>query len=650
MCGICGILNIENDQEITDDLVISMRDTMIFRGPDDAGFYLTPDKKLGFGHRRLSIMDLSFNARQPMTNEDGSIFLVFNGEIYNFLDLKEDLIKKGHVFKSKTDSEVIIHLYEEIGKKCVNFLRGMFAFAIWDNKQKVLLLARDPLGKKPLVYSHSNGRLYFASEIKALLTHPDIDQDIDLDAIMQYFSYIFIPYPRTIFKSIKKIPPASIMIIQNGKITLERYKYFNFGTKIKMDEKDYHKTFLDLLDESVKIRLHSDVPFGVLLSSGIDSSSIVAITKKFKQNNLHTYSIGYQTVKKQDAELDCAKLLADRFKTCHEEIIASPDILSLLPEVVQSFDEPNSSIAIIIFFFFLSEIKKDVTVVLWGGGGDEVFGGYSGYNRIKRVDLLWRISRVFPWKLLEKLCDKIMGNKINQNTFQKNVCNTIKLLNLPMRDIRAEISTILTQDLFLNLFDENFLKKMNHVDMGKIYSDMYDESKSKNLVDFILYSDLLFSNQHGIIVMPDVCGMANSLEIRSPYLDEKMVDFAASLPVNQKVKSFFRSKYNKYIVKESLLGILPKKIIYRKKMGFGYSIPINDWCKNEWKDYISNMILRGSLSKTGIFNMHYIHKKWEEHISGKKNHLQLIWSLLIFEVWYRLYIEKIDPNLIRYKS
>lgn len=649
MCGICGILNIENDQEITDEIVISMRDSMIHRGPDDAGIYLTPDRNMGLGHRRLSILDLSLNGRQPMTNEDGSIFLVFNGEIYNFLELKDELSNHGHIFKSETDSEVIIHLYEEKGKDCVNYLRGMFAFAIWDNKQKVLLLARDSLGKKPLVYSYSNGRFYFASEIKALLSSPDINQDIDHDAIAQYFAYIFIPYPLTIFKSIKKIPPSSLMIIQNGKITQERYKYLDYGTKIRLSQKSYCKTFLDLFDESVKIRLISDVPVGAMLSGGIDSSSIVAMMKKYQPTNIHTYSLGYQTAEKQDAEFNYAKLVAKKFNTCHKEIIATPDIITLLPEIVQSFDEPNSQMANLYNFFFLKEIKKEVTVVLAGDGSDEVFGGYSGYTTIKRVDFLWRVSRVFPGKMLENLYERVIRNKKNNpKSILIKVYDAIKILNLPRSDLRAQITTRSKQTLFSNIFNQNFLKNVNNSDMGKIYSDMYHESQSKNLVDASLYGDLIFTDQHGTIIMNDVCGMAHSLEIRAPYLDDKIVDFAASLPVNQKVKSLFTSKYNKYIIKESLFGILPEKIIYRKKMGYGYSIPFNDWCKNEWKDYILNMIFTGSISKSGIFNMDFIHKIWEEHTSGKKNHLQLIWSLLIFEVWFRLYIEKIDPDLIRY--
>ncbi len=647
MCGICGILNIENEQEISHDLVLLMRDTMVHRGPDDAGIYLNSDKNLGLGHRRLSILDLSHNGRQPMTNEDESIFLVFNGEIYNFLELKEGLSKCGHVFKSNTDSEVIIHLYEEKGKECVNYLRGMFAFAIWDSKQKLLLLARDSLGKKPLVYSHSNGRFYFASEIKALLTSPDINQDIDPNAILQYFAYIYIPHPITIFKSIKKIPPSHLMFIQNGKITIERYKFFNYGSKINLSQKDYCKTFLDLFDESIKIRLISDVPLGAMLSGGVDSSSVVAIMKKYKQNNIHTYSLGYQTIEKKDADFNYAKLVAEKFKTCHKEIVVNPGILELLPEMVQSFDEPFSQMASLYYFFFLKEIKKEVTVVLSGDGGDETFGGYPGYLTLKRIDLLWKISRIFPWNLLKNLCDRTIGNN-NPKSLGGNVREVIEILSLPVRDLRAKYFAISTQTLFSNLFNENFLQKMKNNDMGTIYSDLYDESQSRNLVDAGLYGGLLFTNQHGVVIMPDICGMAHSIEIRAPYLDDKIVDFAASLPVNQKVKSLFTSKYNKYIIKKSFSRILPKTVLYREKIGFGESIPINDWCKNEWKDYISRMIFNGSISKMGIFNMAIIKNIWDEHISGKKDHLQLIWSLLIFEVWYQLFIEKTDPNIIRY--
>ena len=564
------------------------------------------------------------------------------------MELKEELLDQGHSFKSKTDCEVIIHLYEEKGKDCVKYINGMFAFAIWDCKQKTLILARDPLGKKPLVYSYSNGRFYFASEIKALLSSPDVNQDIDSYAILQYFAYIYTPYPNTIFNAIKKIPPACIMVVQNGKTTLERYKYFNYGTKTRMSDESYCKTFLDLFEKSVKTRLISDVPIGAMLSGGVDSSSIVAIMRKYTPNRIHTFSLGYHTPDKNDAEFFYANLIAKKFKTHHKEIIATPEILKFLPEIVQSFDEPNSQIANIYNFFFLREIKKDVTVVLSGDGGDEVFGGYSGYTTINQIDFLWRVSRVFPWRLFKILSDKLNKNRKQNSFIQKTFSDIIEILNLPMCDVRATIKMRSMQLVFTNLFNHQFLKNIKYNDIGKEYSDMCHESHSKNFVDSSLYGDLLFFNQHGIVIMNDVCGMANSLEIRAPYLDEKIIDFAASLPVNQKIKSFFSNKYNKFIIKKSMTGILPEEVLYRKKMGYGYSIPINEWCKTEWKEYIRDMILNGSLSKTGIFNMDSINKIWDEYISGKKNHFQLIWSLLIFEVWYRLYIDKVDPDLIRY--
>jgi asparagine synthase (glutamine-hydrolysing) len=648
MCGICGILNIDNKLEISDNNIISMRDTMVSRGPDDSGIYITPDRKLGLGHRRLSILDLSPNGKQPMTNEDGSIFLVFNGEIYNFSELREELTNQGHIFKSKTDSEVILHLYEKKGKDCVNYIQGMFAFAIWDSKQNTLLLARDPLGKKPLVYSYSKGRFYFASEIKAILSSSDVEQEIDPYAILQYFAYIYVPYPNTIFNAIKKIPPSCVMIIKDGTITLERYKFFDYGTKAIMSEDSYCKKFLDLFENSVKTRLISDVPLGAMLSGGIDSSSIVAVMREYSSNPIHTFSLGYQTRGKKDTDFIYARVIAEKFGTHHKEILVTPDILKFLPEIVQSFDEPNSQVAIIYNFFFLSEIKKDVTVVLSGDGGDEIFGGYPGYTTIKQADFLWSVSRIFPWHLLKKLSDKIIKNSKKKSCFQNTVSDIIELLNLPMCDVRATIKIRSAQTLFKNLFNQQFLKSIKNNDIGKEYSKMFHESHSKNFVDSSLYGDLLLFNQHGIVIMNDVCGMANSLEVRAPYLDDKIIDFAASLPVNQKIKSIFFTRYNKFIIKKSMAGILPKEIISREKKGYGYSIPINDWCKNEWKDYIQNMIFNGSLSKTGIFNMIFINKIWGEYLSGKKNHLQLIWSLLIFEVWFQLYIEKSPADLIRY--
>jgi asparagine synthase (glutamine-hydrolysing) len=286
-------------------------------------------------------------------------------------------------------------------------------------------------------------------------------------------------------------------------------------------------------------------------------------------------------------------------------------------------------------------------VVLSGDGGDEVFGGYPGYVTLKRIDLFLNISRIFPWNLLKTLCDRVIGTN-PRTSIGRTICEALELLSLPKRELRTKIVERATKSLFSNLFNSDFLQPLKDCNMGKIYSDMYDESQSKNLVDAGLYSALLFIDQHGVIVLPDACGMANSIEIRAPYLDDKIVDFAASLPVNQKVKSLFTSKYNKYIIKKSFSRILPERILYREKIGFGESIPINDWCKTEWKEYISNMIFTGSISKSGIFNVDYIKKIWDEHISGEKDHIQLIWSLLIFEVWYQLFIEKTDPDIIRY--
>ncbi len=381
MCGICGILDYRSNAKVNASAISKMCAEIKHRGPDDEGVYIGTrnlSAAVGLGHRRLSIIDLSSAGHQPMANEDNTVWAVFNGEIYNYQDLKRELNNKGHIFKSATDTETVIHLYEEYGEECVNFLRGMFAFGIWDEKKQLLLLARDRLGKKPLLYAHIGGVFCFASEFSALLASDFIKKDINSDAINYYLTFGYIPAPLTIYKNVFKLPPAHRLILKDDKVTLGQYWHLDYSPKINISEAEAAAEVFKLLKEAVKIRLYSDVPLGAFLSGGIDSSAVVALMSQFSDKKVKTFSIGFE--ESAYNELKYARVIAKRFNTEHNEFIVKPNALEVLPLLVERYGEPYADSSCIPTYYVAKQTKQYVTVALNGDGGDELFAGYERYQ------------------------------------------------------------------------------------------------------------------------------------------------------------------------------------------------------------------------------------------------------------------------------
>ncbi|MBD3272510.1 MAG: asparagine synthase (glutamine-hydrolyzing), partial [Elusimicrobia bacterium] len=512
MCGICGIYR-KGHGGISRNIIIAMRDIMTQRGPDDAGVYI--GDHIGLGHRRLSIIDLSSAGNQPMSNENNTIWMVFNGEIYNFKSLKEELKKSGHVFKSRTDCEVIIHGYEEWGEALFVKLNGMFAFALWDSTREQLILARDRIGKKPLFYSDINGSVVFASDIKSILAGMDGNQVVDEHAIDCYLSHICIPHAHTIYKNVKKVPPAHYIVFNSNASKMKRYWFLSFTNKIKMNEKEYIDHILELLTVSVKDRLYSDVPIGAFLSGGVDSSLIVALMSQVSGKKINTFSVGfdYQSYN----ELPYAKKVADRYNTNHHEFILSVDYLDIIPQLVWNYGEPFADSSAIPSYYISRIARTCVKTVLVGDGGDEAFAGYDRTQYPYRTALYKKMVPRFVARSFSPIIDYFSSNTylFNRIKYYEEYTN-----DTTKKRYQNYLGCIKERDL---LYSENFKKMIADHHPSHVYGDYYDLSDGTDDVDKVLFVDYNTILPDDYQVKMDVASMANSLEVRAPFLDHRLV-------------------------------------------------------------------------------------------------------------------------------
>lgn len=650
MCGICGVIDF--NKGVKAELIQRMCKTLAHRGPDDEGLvfiknghYLEVKKpferplgqdgfEVGLGHRRLAIIDLSAAGHQPMCNEDGTIWIVFNGEIYNFQEIRETLGKKRHQFKSKSDTEVILHAYEEWGVECLNFFRGMFAFAIWDSNLQRLFLARDRLGKKPLVYFHQNTQFAFASEIKALLQMPEVERNVNHSALHHYLNYQYVPSPDTIFEGIKKLLPAHYLLYdRNGSVKVERYWRLNFSsvTHTDIDSQEISERIRTELEESVKFRLISDVPVGAFLSGGVDSSLIVGMMAKLNSTPVKTFSIGFE--EKDFDELSYARLVANQFDTEHHEFVVKPNAIDLLPKLVWHYNEPFADSSAIPTFYVANVTKDFVKVVLTGDAGDENFAGYPRYLRSEwvasftrlpdklRKDLLPNLLRTFSalhWreKTLNRLADFVESLSQDQ---ARNYAEQIKIFNAKEKE---------------NIYTESFMECVKGIDPLTFLINKFEESETENLLDSLLYVDINSYLPEDLLVKMDIATMANSLEARVPFLDHKFMEFVASIPSHLKRKG---SK-TKFILKAAFKDFLPESIFTRKKMGFG--VPVSRWFRNELKDYVYEILLDPRTLKRGYFKRESIERLLNDHSHLRYDHSSKIWALLFLEMWFRVFIDK----------
>jgi len=620
MCGICGIKYTSLDKKVNDDLLKSMNKTLVHRGPDDEGFFV--DNNIGLAMRRLSIIDLE-TGHQPIHNENKTIWVVQNGEIYNYMELRRNLIKQGHKFYTKSDTEIIVHLYEEYGEDFVQYLRGMFAIAIWDRSEDKLLIVRDRIGIKPLYYYFRNGVFLFSSEIKTLLKHPQFEGQIRIDALSDYLTYLYIPAPKTIYSDIYKLLPGHMLILNSGNMKIKKYWELNYD-KGKIESFGYYKEKLEfLLKDSVKKHLISDVPLGAFLSGGVDSSAIVALMSEISDKPVRTFSVGFDVGSHN--ELKFAKLAAERFNTNHEEIYLKPDIISILPKIASHFDEPFADSSAIPTYLISEFARECVKVVLAGDGGDELFAGYLWTRRQKFIQDYNKLP-----KSIRKSIKKIF---IGDNYFSDRsgkILNKLRRfiydVNLPLEESFLRRATCFSEKMKRGLFRNDYsdiLKNYNYSDVLLAYFKM---DNSDDMEKLLFIDTKMYLPDDGLKKV-DMMSLFNSLEVRVPLLDHKVVEFVASIPFEYKMKG----RESKYIVKEIMKNKLPREILKQRKLGF--TIPVHEWFRNELKSFAIEKLLSNNSKIGKFFKKGYVNWIINKHISGKQDLGYQIYSLLFLELW-----------------
>ncbi|TSC96017.1 MAG: asparagine synthase [Parcubacteria group bacterium Athens1014_10] len=616
MCGITGFVGYGNEE-----ILKKMTATLEHRGPDDAGFYFNGE--MGLGHRRLSIIDLA-TGHQPVFNEDKTVAVIFNGEIYNFLDLKKELEKR-HQFKTKSDTEVIIHLYEEKGESFLADLNGMFALALWDEKKKKLILGRDRMGQKPLYYSLLNQTLIFGSELKAILSHPLAKREIDFSSLAKYLTFEYIPSPKSIFKNINKLKAGEYLVYQSSKLEIKSYWDINF--KFQIPNSKFQNCLQELdkkLEEAVKIRLMSDVPLGIFLSGGIDSSAIAYYAQKNSSQKIKTFSIGFE--EKSFDESKYARQIAEFLNTEHyEKIFNSKDVLDLVPKVMDFLDEPLADTSILPTYLLSKFTREKVKVALGGDGGDELFMGYQTFQAHKINQVYQKFPRFF-----KKIAEKLIYNlplSLDNISFDFQLKKFLSGADFPIqrRDI-IWLGSFLPAQLS-ELFKPEILARANLENQFEEADNYYQKIKGHNFYNQIIYLYQKFYLQDDILTKVDRASMANGLEARAPFLDYHLVEFINSIKWQYKLKGFEM----KYIFKKLMENKLPKNIINRPKKGFG--IPMAKWINNELKEFTLNLLSKEKIDREGFFNYSFIVQILKEHFSRKKDNRKLIWTLLVFEMW-----------------
>jgi len=631
MCGITGKIYFSNNIVSRQD-ILTMNDKIIYRGPDDGGVYISPDRKVGLGHRRLSVIDLSSFGHQPMSYLK-RYQIVFNGEIYNFKEKKIELQKEGYSFRSKSDTEVILALYDKYKEKCLEHLRGMFSLVIYDEKENTIFCARDRVGKKPFKYYLDENVFIFASELKAILTQKEYKKELDYVAIHHYLTLQYIPAPLTGFKNIKKLEPAHYLKINldTKEIKKERYWKLDYSQKLYLSENEWKKRILEKLEESVKLRMISDVPLGAFLSGGIDSSAIVAMMSKLSSKPIKTFSVGFKENKYN--ELPYARIIANKFKTDHVEFIVEPNAIEILPMLVRQFEEPFADSSALPTYYVSKMTRGYVTVALNGDGGDENFGGYGSFSVFK-FSLKYEKIKILNNLLILPLI-KVVSNLFKKDIFDK-IFRFSRSIDLDYKERYTDYTQYFPNDQKFSIYTGKFKREIGkNNNTYKIMAGKFEESMAKNKMDQLFYQHFNTYLPNDLMAKVDMSSMLVSLESRSPFLDNEFIELCAKIPANLKIKGF-NSK--KYILKKSLEGLVPKEILYRKKMGF--CLPIDNWFRKDLKQYIFDKLLNGKIIKSELFKKDVIKNMLEEHCNTKINHSFKIWSLLTLELWFEEYFNK----------
>jgi asparagine synthase (glutamine-hydrolysing) len=627
MCGIVGMVNL--DGSAADAALLGrMNEAIHHRGPDEDGTYLRGH--VGLAMRRLAIIDLA-GGQQPIANEERTAWIVFNGEIYNYRELKKRLEDLGHRFRTDCDTEAIVHAYEEFGADCPKHLRGMFAFAIWDERKQELFLARDRVGKKPLLYSKTAGSFVFGSEFSALLLHPSVGREIDRGAIHDYLSFMCVPAPQTAYRDIRKLEPGhTLTLTRGGELKIERYWEPDFSKKLKVTEEEAGERALELLREAVRVRLMSEVPLGAFLSGGVDSSAVVALMAEESSAPVKTFSIGFD---EQDfSELHHARRVAEYVGAEHHEFVVRPDAMEVLPKLVEHYGEPYADSSAIPTYYVARETRRHVTVALNGDGGDECFAGYERYAAMRLSERYRRLPGVLRERVIRQAMELLPISEMRPTRARK-VRRFLRAASLPPVERYLRWVSVINPEEKDGLYADEFRRSVAGRDVRELLRPWFARANGAGVVDASLLADTMTYLPNDLLVKVDIASMAVSLEARSPFLDHHVIEFAASLPEKLKL----RGLTTKYILKKTLRKLLPPENLSRSKMGFG--VPVGHWFRGQMQGFLRENLLSERSSRRGLFRPEVVRRMVELHTRGERDYTHQLWTLLMLELWFQRFID-----------
>lgn len=639
MCGIAGASWTPDVSPVDDATLRRMTAALAHRGPDDDGHYFSPHGGVALGHRRLSIIDLA-GGHQPLSNEDGSVWIAFNGEIYNYRELQPVLESQGHKFRTASDTETIVHLYEQHGPDCVTKLRGMFAFAIWDDRQRQLFLARDRLGKKPLIYRRDTGRLLFGSELKAILQVPGVPREIDPAALADYLALQYVPYPKSILNGYAQLPPAhwAMFSARTGDLKIERYWAPPYEDQplaegeqsVPLSDEQWRTRLRETLTEAVRLRLRSDVPLGAFLSGGIDSTIITGLMQRQSSRPIQTFSIGFPV--RQFDERTFAREAARKLGTKHHELVVDPSAVELLPKLIWHYDQPFADSSAIPTMYLSEFTRKHVTVALTGDGGDELF---SGYDRYQAVRLASRVDQLPGWlrsPLTHPVWQRLPAS-VQQKSWRRRLKRFLAVLGQsPARRYLNWIS-IFDDARRTELLSPEFQRRLGEHDAAEFILSAFGRHPGADIVRRTTAVDVDTYLPADILVKVDIASMAYGLECRSPFLDHQVAALAARMPQRLKM----HGGQGKQILREVFRDLLPDSIARRPKMGFG--VPLDHWFRGELKELLGDTLFARKCVERGYFDPGAVRRMVDEHLSARWDHSARLWSLLILELWHRAWID-----------
>jgi len=627
MCGIAGIINLDG-RAADAGLLARMNEAIRHRGPDEEGTHL--DGRVGLAMRRLAIIDLA-GGQQPIANEDRTCWIVFNGEIYNYRELKKSLEGLGHRFRTDCDTEAIVHAYEQYGADCPKHLRGMFAFAVWDERRQELFLARDRVGKKPLLYAKAGGSFVFGSEFSALLSHPAISREVDREALHYYLSFMCVPAPLTAYRDIRKLEPGhSLTLTRDGEVKTERYWQPDFTKKIKISEEEAGERAVELLREAVRVRLMSEVPLGAFLSGGVDSSAVVALMAEESGAPVKTFSIGFD--ERDFSELHHARRVAQRVGAEHHEFVVRPDAMEVLPLLVEHYGEPYADSSAVPTYYVSRETRRHVTVALNGDGGDECFAGYERYAAMRLSETYRRLPGLLRERVIRNAAELMPASELRRGRV-RSLKRFLQAASLPPVERYLRWVSVFDPRAKQELYTDEFRGETSGHDARQWLAPWFARANGAGVVDAALLADTMTYLPNDLLVKVDIASMAVSLEARSPFLDHHVIEFAASLPEGLKL----RRLTTKYLLKRALRGLLPRENLTRGKMGFG--VPVGHWLRGPMQGFLRENLLSERSARRGLLRADAVRRLVELHTRGERDYAHQLWTLLMLELWFQRFID-----------